>query len=282
MLRAVAAVLALLAVCAAGAAANHAGSRRPLLAPQAGTISPGAIPGIAFWYDPSKAANVTLNGADVSALVDVSANSRNATQGTAAQQPLYNTSAGINALGSVLFTGANNDALLVQSALAMTNNVAGHSIGAVVRVTSLAAISAIYFNYINVGTIARFQLRANVTTGKPQLSTRRLDGDTTYSFVAGGAFQLNVPQSIVASVDYTTGVVMILLNGTVFTGSAVGTWSGVGNTSATNSGVAPTLGRVAASVFNSDMGEIAGYGRALTVSEMRGLAAYYRGKWGSP
>jgi hypothetical protein len=53
------------------------------------------------WYDASNASNITLNGSNVSQMIDLSGNGYNATQSTSANQPLYSGS--INGLNTITF-----------------------------------------------------------------------------------------------------------------------------------------------------------------------------------
>ena len=56
-----------------------------------GGFSPGQISDLAVWLDANDFSTFTFNGGNVSAWADKSGNSNDATQGTAANQPLYET-----------------------------------------------------------------------------------------------------------------------------------------------------------------------------------------------
>lgn len=60
-----------------------------LLRPTASGFSPRSISGLALWLDASDSSRVVLNAGNVSQIADKSGNNRNATQATAARQPLY-------------------------------------------------------------------------------------------------------------------------------------------------------------------------------------------------
>lgn len=62
-----------------------------LLRPRQTGFDPRSISGMAFWFDAADAASVTLNAGNVSQWSDKSGNGRNATQGTALNQPTYLT-----------------------------------------------------------------------------------------------------------------------------------------------------------------------------------------------
>ena len=70
---------------------------------------------LALWLDAEDASTITLNGSTVSQWDDKSGNGRNASQGTAANQPAY-TSNGLNGKPVVTFDG-NNDILNTTSFL---------------------------------------------------------------------------------------------------------------------------------------------------------------------
>ncbi len=70
-------------------------------------FSPTDLSGLEAWY--KSGVGVTLNGGDVSQWDDSSGNGRNLTQGTAANQPLYNaTDAAWNGLASISFNGTSD------------------------------------------------------------------------------------------------------------------------------------------------------------------------------
>lgn len=67
-----------------------------------------------LWFDANDTATVTLNGSTVSQWDDKSGNTRNISQGSASQQPTWN-STGLNGMPTVVFNGSN-DILLNQNA----------------------------------------------------------------------------------------------------------------------------------------------------------------------
>jgi hypothetical protein len=84
-----------------------------LLRPRATGFNPKSIAGLQLWLDAADASAVSLNGANVSQWSDKSGNARNATQGTANNQPAY-TLAGKNSRSVLTFDGSN-DSLLTTS-----------------------------------------------------------------------------------------------------------------------------------------------------------------------
>lgn len=80
-----------------------------LLRPRASGFNPKSISGLALWLDGSDSSTITLNGSNVSQWSDKSGNSRNATQGTALNQPTTST---VNGKGAILFDGSSDHLLL--------------------------------------------------------------------------------------------------------------------------------------------------------------------------
>ena len=68
---------------------GEAMSMNPRTLRPSSTFSPRSISGLAAWYDASDSSRVVLNAGNVSQIADKSGNNRNATQATAARQPLY-------------------------------------------------------------------------------------------------------------------------------------------------------------------------------------------------
>ena len=62
---------------------------------------------LALWLDAEDAASITLNGSNVSQWSDKSGNNRHATQGTAADQPLYSAT-GLNSKPILTFDGSDD------------------------------------------------------------------------------------------------------------------------------------------------------------------------------
>jgi hypothetical protein len=78
-----------------------------VLTPAETAFAPTDISGLEAWY--KSGVGVTLNGSDVSQWDDQSGNARHLTQGTAANQPLYNaTDANWNGLASITFNGTSD------------------------------------------------------------------------------------------------------------------------------------------------------------------------------
>jgi hypothetical protein len=84
-----------------------------LLRPRATGFNPKSISGLQLWLDASDASSVVLNGSTVSQWSDKSGNGRNATQGTANNQPTFSAAARNGR--SVLSFDGSNDSLLTSS-----------------------------------------------------------------------------------------------------------------------------------------------------------------------
>lgn len=71
---------------------------------QSGVFSPKSLSGLLSWHDAQDGSTITQSGGDISQWDDKSGNGHHATQATAVDQPIYNTS-GINGLPAVEFDG---------------------------------------------------------------------------------------------------------------------------------------------------------------------------------
>lgn len=88
---------------------------RPLARRQAPApaFSPLSLTGLKLWLDATDSSSITLNGGNVSEWADKSPEGNDATQGVAAEQPLYQSNS-INGLSAVVFDGSDDflDALI--------------------------------------------------------------------------------------------------------------------------------------------------------------------------
>lgn len=82
----------------------------PTLMKPRNSFTPKSIAGLQLWLDASDSSTVTLNGSNVSQWNDKSGNGRNATQGTANNQPTYAT-AGRNSRNIITFDGTSDSML---------------------------------------------------------------------------------------------------------------------------------------------------------------------------
>lgn len=80
-----------------------------LLRPRAsgGGFDPRSIAGLSAWWDFADSAQITLNGGNISQILDKSGTGRTASQGTAAQQPALTASAQ-NGMSMATFDGSND------------------------------------------------------------------------------------------------------------------------------------------------------------------------------
>lgn len=251
----------------------------PPLSASVAAFSPASLGNSAFWFDPSNTATVTLNGSDVSQINDLSGNSRDASQGTAAAQPAY-TTPGLNGLNTITYTAANNDALSMANALSMTQNIAGFCFWGVFKIASLA-ISNRILSIVGGTGAQRFFAQTQITTGKISITTRRLDADTSMTTTAASAAVVaGVPSFCLFQCDYSTGTATLQVDGVRETAAIV--WAGGnGNTENTASSLAPVLGRSGAAVYGGDMDEDESFARTLTTAEMDQLRTYCTAKWGT-
>ena len=80
---------------------------------------PSQLSGLTLWLDASDASTITLNGSNVAQWDDKSGNSRNASQTTAANQPIYTTN-GMNGKPVISFDGFDDELITIPFALGET------------------------------------------------------------------------------------------------------------------------------------------------------------------
>lgn len=107
-----------------------------LLRPRASGFTPASLGAtLSMWYDADDAASITLNGSTVSQWNDKSANARHISQGTASQQPTYETNK-LNAKPAILFDGSND---ILSTSASGGAGVTNASVFAVMRYVAASA-----------------------------------------------------------------------------------------------------------------------------------------------
>lgn len=235
-----------------------------LLAPRATGFNPKSISGLSLWLDASQSSSVTLNSGNVSQWSDLSGNGRHATQGTAINQPAYNTNP-LNGRATINFTTSG---ALSGSYTALTDHSLfvvcrfGSGSNSVGRLFTLAAAST------NDTTAPTFipLLRAN-----PSLQA-------VESFVAGNFYArrtITYDTWFIASSIYSgTTVSNRINNGAEATASA----SISGNAFA-RYGIGTGFGGTSPAIVG-DVAEYIAFTKAVTDSERARIKAYLSRKWG--
>ncbi len=240
--------------------------------------NPRLLPNLAFWFDPSDANSVTLNGDDVSQINDKGTALRHAAQGTAAAQPLYVTGgSGINNRNVIAFTAANNDALPLTNALGLARNVPGLTVLGIARIPTLGAAQRL-FSILTNGGVARFFAFVN-TTGVITIQTRRLDADSVSGQNSTATVTAATAFFFAFGIDYVNAQSFLQVDAVTRTQAVA--WTGGGNSEDTDSSGAPALGRVGSGTLDGDVGEVAGYQRYVSALEIERLRVkYFKPKWG--
>lgn len=232
----------------------------------AGVISRGNNPGaqpivVGFSMDPSDAANLTFGVApSVLTILDISGNSRNATQSNASLQGDQLT--GVNGINSVSVMGlglptAGADSYPMTSGTTFTQNVSGVWIDGVVQINT-AAHNNLLLNTTASTSGNRFAVSV-LTSGKIRTSTKRVQADTQITTDSVNCvFTVGLASAFAVAVNYTSGVVSFWVDG-CFETRVVGTtgWAnGLGASENLPSASAPILFRNGANLFVGKAGEI--------------------------
>ncbi len=256
-------------------------------APPVGLWTPADIP-TALWLDASDASTVTVESGAVSEWRDKSGNSRNATQGTAANRPAY-TSAGQNGL-NVLTLDGSNDSMALGSDLSLgtvhTVIVAAKNSSTITTATSSQMLLS-GGAYVSSST-SEWVFGAGSLTGN--LTDERLyslviaDSSGAASVFGYGKTNADVSGGLIVSESFTT-------TGNAFTGRLNGSADyatasiagGFSSTSARYPTVARGIGyRYSnnASFWNGQIWEIVLTASALSLSDTQRIEGYLAHKWG--
>jgi hypothetical protein len=240
-------------------------------------FTPASLSPLAAWWDASLASTVTLNVADVASIADVSGNSRTASQATGAEQPAYNTATGINSKNVIAFTGANNDGLSIASALGIGRNNPGITVEGIIRLVTPSATNRILTMFSSAGgSLLNIQGASNSL----QVNSRRIAADTIDSKTTIATLSANTAHFFAVSVNYATGSVIIVIDGTARTQTAA--WVAGAASEDVDASTAPLIGRQSTNVITGDIGEMVVRRVALTAAQIDTLrTGYYKPKWGT-
>jgi hypothetical protein len=234
------------------------------------------VPDLNWWIDASDSGSVTLNGSDVASIADKSGNGFDAAQATAGLQPAYVTAAQ-NGLNGILFSAANSDALLLAGATALDRNKPGFSFAGVVKIPAFTT-DYYLFTVLDSAYGLLFNVQVNATSGSISCNTRRVAADTQSGLYSAATLTAGAAHYVCCTVDYSSGDVVIQIDGTVETQSA--SWA----TGAASENVAhvsePAIGNVYAPLAGYVFEAITAP-RALTAGERASLRDdCLKPKWG--
>lgn len=225
-----------------------------LLRPKATGFSPKNISGLAMWFDAADTATVTLNGSNVSAWSDKSGNSRNATQGTALNQPGWSATQQ-NGKGGILFSAST----WLRTSGATFTIAQPVTVFAAFRMSTTANSSWALYD----GTSARIHLYGNAAT-----SGNMFAGSNSSSLTFGTA------TNFVGLFNYNGASSQVALNSKTF--------SSAGNPGANSLSTQWNIGanNGNASSFGGYIFELGLYTKTLSASEASALARHLGSKWG--
>jgi hypothetical protein len=240
---------------------------------------------LALWLDAEDTASITLNGSNVSQWSDKSGNNRHATQGTAADQPLYSAT-GFNGKPTVENVSGDFMAFGVTTLGRNVSGITGAIVGEHPALASFAVnCTEIFISVVEVPTTTRFSLSPNfysggATANRYSIGGRRLDSDSfaTVSSSTDSLANLGNPWIRIGQRVYSDGVANHWTNGTQdLTAAAIQT---AGNTSDTNS-VAGTLFAGSGPTPNgTKLSEIVLTHSTLSTTDRQRLEGYLAHKWG--
>ena len=250
-----------------------------LLVPRAsGAFLPTRVSGLAIWLDAADTSTFTLNSGNVAEWRDKSGNNRNATQSTAASQPLRANWGDGRLVPNTADLAQRS--MILQNSLSVTRNVAGITASCVIR-CGISSANQPVLQFQSGANNARFSVRVNNTVSSSTrlaLLARRLDSDTVNA--VGGGASLTEGQSFTSVVtcvaDYANSDGFIFENGDLLASNT--SFGTSGNTENTDSTSANLMG--IGSFFFGLVAEVVVYNRVLSSSERTVLDRYLGRKWG--
>jgi hypothetical protein len=241
---------------------------------------------LALWLDADDASTITLNGSNVSQWDDKSGNARNATQGTAANQPTY-LATGFNNKPTLQTDGGD---FLQFGVTSLGRNVSGMTLTMVGRYAANATfVSNSNDFYVSVGgtsTATRFATTPNSTNAptanRYTVAGRRLDGNdfAAVSSSTNSVANRGNPWIRIAQRAYSDGVANHWTNGAQDLINALVGTQDAGNTSGTDSARAEIFNGVAASPNGTQLSEIVLTHSTMTNEDRQKLEGYLAWKWG--
>jgi hypothetical protein len=226
---------------------------------------PTDINNLNLWLDGDDSSTITLNGSNVSQWDDKSGNGYNATQTTAANQPLYN-STGLNNKGILDFNGSSH--YLSYPSVGSTDAV---TVFVVVKADTLASFRhilgsngwAIGYTHFLYGNTTRFSFAVNNRNPTDAFATNPFNTGV-YRIVGVTADSSNVKFYLNGGADGTTPVVAPQ---TMTLGAGkIGAWENL----------VATVERF----WDGQIAEIIIYNKVLSTTERQAVETYLTNKWG--
>jgi hypothetical protein len=238
----------------------------------------------AVWFDAADATTITLNGSNVSQWNDKSGNNRNATQGTAAAQPLF-VPTGMNGLPTLQTDGG--DFLSIGLRFGLFQNVSGATIALVIKYSLGTYVINALSAFVSTGaslTMTRFGLTPSAISNSLAVAGRRLDTD---SFVAVESSTSRVSASgvgiiEVGNADYANARANHFTNGTQDATNV--TFQTAGNTENTTAQAASLFAISSTSnqlLSGCQISEVLMFNSTLTTTDRQKLEGYLAWKWGT-
>lgn len=146
-------------------------------------FTPAALPNVLGWIDASNSGSVTLNSGHVSQITDQSGHTNTATQGTAANQPLYSSSVQ-NGLNAMSFD--TTDSLVFANALPTSSTM---TLAILFKTDATLADNQVFFTipgmsiYLWHPSDARFLFDMGAITGDPFVYAPAIAASTWYRLV---------------------------------------------------------------------------------------------------
>lgn len=240
-------------------------------------------PSLALWLDASDTTTVILNGSNVSQWNDKSGNNRNATQGTAAAQPLF-VPTGMNGLPTLQTDGG--DFLSIGLRFGLFQNVSGATIAIVIKYSFGAYVSTSFSAFVSTGaslTTTRFGLTPSSTLNSLATAGRRLDTD---SFAVAESSTTRTSASgvgiiEVGNADYANARANHFTNGTQDATNVI--FQTAGNTDNTTARAASlfAINSTSNQLFSGcQISEVLMFNSTLSTTDRQKLEGYLAHKWG--
>jgi hypothetical protein len=259
------------------------------LRPRAGGLNPRSISGLAAWWDVST--SVTLNANTISAIPDLSGNSRNLVQATGGSQPSYVASA-VNGRAVASFDGTRFMAVASSTAaFSFIHQSTGATIYAVINPTSVASNAFLMGNNSSATSVVGFNICTNDGTGARRLQGNVTNGSQNVAFMQFSSFFSAMGSWVAVSAVFdpanatTTSRIIPFRDGTQVSSTFDGGVSGA-SPSTGNSGQNFVLGNclegTSGIAFQGSVGEVLVYSGVHSSATRVAVQKYLKSKWATP
>jgi hypothetical protein len=235
------------------------------------SFNPTFVSGLTGWYDASNVSSITFgSGTEVATWGDLSGQSRNITQATAANRPLRNTTLGAVGLSALTFDGTND----VLTVTGLTNSTGSMAIFVVADADASASFGTIVDIRSGTSGDPIQSLQGFSTDG---IFARRRNDATTLVTSTANSSRLNN----VYTYWYDGTNLVYRIDGTQISSSAS---SGVATTNSVTVGTgrwggSPAVFGTFTGYFKGIIGEICIYESTLTLASVTQIEKYLESKW---